>query len=347
MLSVSELDDSLKLKALARLMETKHPMLSIIKRKLDLANFFNPKCKISIDRVTNRALVLLAIDRAKLYNLEQLEGNRLFIRVVKNIRIRSAVNMQGLRSIIYRVTNQNGKHILGNLDRNELSLLGRYFIDKRLYELCGKIIDYRTEPMVEGDRETYLIRNKLVPLSNISSKEFRMERASRDPICIFKVGIILTPNESLSYMQKIKKLTSVRHRNVLLRVLHGDVYTNERLYRFGLTDSPNCDRCQELDTLEHRLKNCSATSPLVAALIELTNKCRTTIEDNEDELNKILMANKSESIGALALHAEIIGLIISKKNIPMEVTPYLTRLVEALVRKEGNTRIKNEIKALL
>jgi hypothetical protein len=59
------------------------------------------------------------------------------------------------------------------------------------------------------------------------------------------------------------------------------------------------------------------------------------------------MANNSDSIGALTLHAEVIGLLISKNPIPVNIENYLLRVIHALERREGNERQKKQIKALL
>jgi hypothetical protein len=147
-------------------------------------------------------------------------------------------------------------------------------------------------------------------------------------------------------MYKIKKLTSVKHRNTMLKVLHGDVYTNERKNRFGLREDPYCDRCNEIDTLEHRLSTCSATRELVSNMLRITNKVRISVPANEDVLNSILMANNSDSMGALTIHTEVIGTLISDKTIPLDTELYLNRLGQMLIRKEGNTQVKEELKTL-
>ena len=53
------------------------------------------------------------------------------------------------------------------------------------------------------------------------------------------------------------KLTSTRHKNIILRLSHGDIYSNDRLYRFGLIDSPRCSQCSEpCETITHRIIEC-------------------------------------------------------------------------------------------
>ena len=42
-----------------------------------------------------------------------------------------------------------------------------------------------------------------------------------------------------------------------MRIAHNDVYTNERLFRFGLIEDPKCCNCDEvIENLRHRLTEC-------------------------------------------------------------------------------------------
>lgn len=72
---------------------------------------------------------------------------------------------------------------------------------------------------------------KFVDMMNLTSKEIRQGIAQLDPICIFKFGAIITPSVSLNWGFALSKVTSVRHKNCLLRIAHGEVYTKEKLHR--------------------------------------------------------------------------------------------------------------------
>ena len=45
-------------------------------------------------------------------------------------------------------------------------------------------------------------------------------------------------------------------RNYRLKVLYKDVYCQERRFRFGLTNSPRCTICNEIETVQHQLFDC-------------------------------------------------------------------------------------------
>jgi hypothetical protein len=51
-------------------------------------------------------------------------------------------------------------------------------------------------------------------------------------------------------------MQNVQNKTKFLRLLHGDVYTAERLKRFKMADSDICRRCFEPETLTHLLLEC-------------------------------------------------------------------------------------------
>jgi len=59
--------------------------------------------------------------------------------------------------------------------------------------------------------------------------------------------------ETTLWARKIKKLTSVKHRNVILRTAHGDIMTKARAFKFGLDNDMFCPDCEEVENLNHFL----------------------------------------------------------------------------------------------
>jgi hypothetical protein len=54
--------------------------------------------------------------------------------------------------------------------------------------------------------------------------------------------ILLSRDEHAAYFAKVKKLVNTRNKNGLLRLLYGDVYSGDRLVRFGLAENDRCRR---------------------------------------------------------------------------------------------------------
>ena len=59
MLDVSALDKGIKLRALARIVESKHPFLKIIQEKIDWGDYFNPKIRQKVDGVSTEGIRIL------------------------------------------------------------------------------------------------------------------------------------------------------------------------------------------------------------------------------------------------------------------------------------------------
>jgi len=45
-------------------------------------------------------------------------------------------------------------------------------------------------------------------------------------------------------------------RAIRIKVMYKNVYSNERRFRFGITDSPDCRICGEVETVQHQLYEC-------------------------------------------------------------------------------------------
>ena len=133
-------------------------------------------------------------------------------------------------------------------------------------------------------------------------------------ICVYKSGLLLTPGELKAWSKQIKKLTSTRHKNVILRVAHGDVFSNERLHRFGLRDEPKCSNCNEpYESPLHRILECPAARRAWLLLEEA--KARIGLRQLTDlSLENILGAKDKLFKVELALQAELLLKIISESE---------------------------------
>ena len=101
MLDIKLLDESLKLKALGRLLETDHPYLKLVRNKLVLDDFFNPNLTTKIDEMAQRGVKLLSLDRNLLLKRETLDGQANFIRALKSIQVRRILGRNGVNSLAW------------------------------------------------------------------------------------------------------------------------------------------------------------------------------------------------------------------------------------------------------
>ena len=59
----------------------------------------------------------------------------------------------------------------------------------------------------------------------------------------------------------LKRLKCTRQNNTYLIIYHGDVYTKEKLHRFGLIDTNNCPRCDVAENSWFALANFNLKFP--------------------------------------------------------------------------------------
>ena len=157
----------------------------------------------------------------------------------------------------------------------------------------------------------------------------------------------MDPGEVTSWTSRLKKLTSTRHKNILLRLVHGDIFSNSRLCRFGLRPTANCANCPEpIETIQHRIRECpkaiEAWNKLDIAKRALGyhNLSDLSIENlvgAKDRLNKV----------ELALNAELLVKLTSRGE---GYCP--EQMVRAVIQLIGNSErlqpdVKNKFKSYL
>ena len=147
----------------------------------------------------------------------------------------------------------------------------------------------------------------VLKLSTLSSKDFRTKSHTLEDqvICLYKSGMALQPGEVINWTNRLKKLTSTRHKNIILRIAHGDLYTNDRLCRFKLINDPKCLNCNEpIETLTHRIITCEYADRVWRRLNQ-TLRALGLKEVGELSLENILGAGEHVTRIELAIQAEV------------------------------------------
>jgi hypothetical protein len=143
---------------------------------------------------------------------------------------------------------------------------------------------------------------KISSITRMTSRQIRDQLEDEEPIVCFRSGIILTPQESRTWGLRIRKLKAVKHRNTLLSVAHGNVYTRDRKFRYGLVESPLCE-CGELDDLTHRLWQCNR-----AKIIWKSIGVHTVEPGNE--LMTLIGANLGIESTTMPIYAEALNFLL-------------------------------------
>ena len=349
MLDIAALDASLKIKAIGRLGSSRHPFFMLFKEKCNLTDFFEPSCPPGIETVISKGLSLLKLDRDSLWGNEGLRSNSQLIETIQNINIAKIINGQGKLSIPYFMARRRGLNKVKDLNMRDLRELERYIeVRKRpLISIAVALPNLSINVSIETSVHS---NGKFKDIMKCSSKEIRTSRAPLEPIREFKIGINLTRAEATNWGFKLTKLTSIKHRNILLKVAHGEVYTKEKLHRYNLIDSDSCPRCGETETLKHKFIECDYVKRIWQHAATLTSNLMTT--------NQVLIESCMLALGSyiestptiLTLHAELLLRILYLKddqNYLVHPKNLVKHCLKYIARCEKKPEIKDEIKSLL
>ena len=165
---------------------------------------------------------------------------------------------------------------------------------------------------------------------------------SKEIICITKSGLIMTPNEAKSFYLKIKKVRCTWNRNSLLRLIHGDIWYNSKLFITGLIENNTCSRCDMEGSLMHTIFECESINTLWHKIKELFSLTGENYEIfSHPNLNHL----------SLALNAQLIYNRI--RITPEENKKYISdnrsiiSHIQYMLNRERNVDNKNMLKDLL
>ena len=302
MLDIIALDRSLKLKMLARILFSQHPFLELIRSKINMSDFFFPTSNQMMDKPINQAICSLAEDRQKLFSLEGIESDTKLVKLVKEIRLKNLVNARGKTSLIYFNLRLQGKTKVRDLDRDDLRRLTSFIQNRDALNLINITLGLNVGIPDPADHYLYWYKG-LKPMTKLTAKEYREAQSVAMPICTYKIGAVLSPSENDSWTLKLKKLTSTRHKNMLLKVAHGDWYSKERLHRFGLIPDPLCEDCHQVESIRHKLLECPRKIVYWEYLAGLEG---FDLHNMADPIEFTLGMHKHDSMTDFTLHAELV-----------------------------------------
>ena len=204
----------------------------------------------------------------------------------------------------------------------------------------------RQLPLDESDKFLYYDGKILKNLGLLSSKDFRASRDSSQRLCTFKFGLVLTPIESASWLYKLNRLTSVRHKSLLLRIAHGEIYTKEKLYRYNLTDTDRCHICGDIETLNHKFITCTYAERIWECVGNFNGLAP---EINSEPGQIALGAWLNRDILNMTVRAEILQRLSYLKEQSYVIRPKLLvkMAIENLRIRESNTELKSLLDHLL
>ena len=320
MLNVRELDHAIKLKVFGRFLTSEHPQQKRIRSKSSLTNLFEVSAP-KVDSVLTEAVRCLNEDRNKIldWELDIQKSNLSLVAAVRNIKIKeilTSVGKQSMPFLLLQLNSGRGLEVkVKDLAPNDFVSISRHLKNRQILTLLQECSNLNVPEDMESLASLYPVKvGQLGDLRKLQSKVIREARSKESDqiICIYKIGLVLTPGEVINWTSKLRKLTSVRHRSILLRVAHGEIYSNSRLFKFGLIPSPACNNCEnEQETIEHKIIECRAAS----ISWELLNraKIKLGLQSRPTELEEIMGASMNDNDRmSLTLNAELLQQIESQ-----------------------------------
>jgi hypothetical protein len=141
------------------------------------------------------------------------------------------------------------------------------------------------------------IDNTWVPLKDTTTRDFQwiLKKAlNRISETDFE-GKLDVRKEIINPLQLRKDCKNPKTRNIYFRMIHNDFFTHKRMFTYKMTATPNCPRCNQVETSKHLLWECEETKKLWKAYNDVLK------EISLDKMNLILYEDlfKTETIPLL------------------------------------------------
>ena len=176
-------------------------------------------------------------------------------------------------------------------------------IDSKFTNFIENFTDLPPRSPLRIEYNLFPYKQKILKWPNISSKHIRESRNCGEMIAP-KMVTASCERQLNNLGKKISNLTNSKLKSVLLRCLHGDVYSKERMFRFGMVNDKYCQRCDKEETTTHMLLECEYVRAVWNDLSKLTGI-------NPMSLNEILGVNDQHDKITLTIHAETLRRLLS------------------------------------
>ena len=351
MLNLESLDESLKIKSISRMPTSNHPFITILAGKTSLTSYFEPSCSENLDPFHSQSIKHLRKLRDKTWDSNVVDRNRSVLAAVRNLPIKSVMSGAGSLSIPFFALRVRGKSKIMDLSEPDVRSIARHIEPKKI-ALITKAINLA--PAVTAAPQeinlSILYNNSFKELSKCSSREIRLSLSDSNPICDYKLGAVLTPAEAINWGCKLSKLTSTKHKNIILKVAHGEVFTKLKLHRFNLIDSNSCPRCDQPEDLRHKFLNCEYIARIWKCANQYTNQLTTSNINQIDQAKVAIGSFLDSNQTILTINAEIllrISYLKDDQEYLVHPKTFIKCCLKSIARNERNKSVKEAIEALL
>ena len=320
MLDFREIIKSIRIKTILRLLNNEHhPLTIILKNSLN-----NSWVKIKVIGDSRECLSEAIKEIGKVWNhtMGNCESD-MSIEIYKLILLEyvgdliekrfenKRLGLQHRHDSVSEIINISKSHpVLNKLDKNIKKILTTQLGDP---------------PTRNNDAKKYSLipfGNKLVPTTRVSSKMIRKYFFVKSVAIRAKLlpGVDIEQLRTLG--KKLKSLTNIRLKTIILRSIHGDIYCGTRLKKFGMSDTDQCIRCNQSENIDHQLFSCNYTRELWKLVERITGI-------KNESLAVVLGCSEIHNKTTLTIHSELIRILLS---IDRPLTPPKDLLNQTIAR---------------
>jgi hypothetical protein len=139
-------------------------------------------------------------------------------------------------------------------------------------------------------------------------------------------------NHTLTLLSTMRRLTSVKSKNTLLRILNGDLTTKSRLNKMGLADNSKCGKCDLDEDKVHLLVECPDAKKMWENFYKIVKEV-TGRQIKVSLMNILCHGNHASNIPIVTLTIELCSkLILSSRPILNEKA--IMTIIKTTIAKE-------------
>jgi precorrin-6x reductase len=151
MLDIRALDESIKLRAVGRIIDTRHPFLRIVKERTDIRSYFNPVSMQEVELMAAEGIGLLREERVSWLENPNVIRTTKAIALIKGTKLRDILSPVGRQSLEYFRLNRANRVLVADLDQTSFDRLSRH-IDKKFVTAIRSTISLNVAIATEEDK---------------------------------------------------------------------------------------------------------------------------------------------------------------------------------------------------
>ncbi len=156
-----------------------------------------------------------------------------------------------------------------------------------------------------------------------------------------KLGITGNTEGKNPFLEYRKSNISSRLRYFKFRLLHGDIYSKERMFKFKMADSDKCDHCSLVENTRHLIWECPRAKRVWESVRRVVN-----VYDRDEVLNYecVFFGMTTGNTVLNSLITAITRLIISKDRKEHIPIPLLTTAIvsHCLMNIDAKNKVRDE-----